>query len=244
VFTTLQSAPQNDQCQLPPSLGASLPGAPQFEPAVDTAYSDGPVSEPRKLNEVDADAFVREYTKAVQGIASRVARSSKMGSMCGAAADPEDLFQVGIMAGLTAAQKYDPGKGKRQQNYIYMMAEFAMRDYLRNEFPHAMVQKFGVERLVLEDGSNIEQSVAVSQAVGTLSDRKKEMIQLYFVDGESCAEIGRRWEVSRERARQILEETLSELRGALSIEKKEPVFAVPPTGGVSHRNPQEGNPPC
>ena len=63
----------------------------------------------------------------------------------------------------------------------------------------------------------------INQTLDTLTDREKEVIKLYFGIGEETAhtleEIGQRFNLTRERARQIKEKALRRLKHSSSSQR-------------------------
>jgi len=214
VHTTVQPAPSNEQFQLPSFVGEAICLDALFGSAVDTAIPDAPLP---ICNEVDGDKFVAEYTKAVHGIAARVLRVSRLGKICAATVQEDDLFQVGIMAGLDAARRWDPSKKKTLANWVYYKAEKAMLDNLRKEVPHAISQRYSTECEAVQDPVDLEMLASVSQVVSRLTPRQKQFVQLFYVEDRNGEECGLIMGVTREAVRQLKERTLRDLRGMMGV---------------------------
>jgi RNA polymerase primary sigma factor len=172
-----------------------------------------------------------ELFRANKGLLYKFAR---MYSGIDQAVDTEDLIQAGYMGLMEAERTYDESKSKWSTWAAYYIRK-AMREAVginttRIRAHHHAISldaPVGDEEGditlmdMLEDESlpeassgliRAERAAAVREAVSRLEDRRRGAVELHDLEGQSFAQIGRRWGVTRENVRQLRDRALRDLR--------------------------------
>lgn len=148
--------------------------------------------------------------------------------------DLDDLMQAGYMGLIEAERTYDESKGKWSTWAAYYIRK-AMREAVGINTTRVRAHNHTISLDVpldagegditlmdiLEDESipeassgliEAERAVAVREAVHRLEERKREVVEKHDLEGQSFAEIGRSWGLTRERVRQLRDKALRDLR--------------------------------
>ena len=130
-----------------------------------------------------------------------------------------DLMQEGRIGLWQAIQHYDPGRGRTFASYAWVAIEWRLwaatenSDQEQNDEAEAWLE---IVDEIEEEWWRGQVRQALLEAVGRLPVRLERLIRLeYGLDGQgwhSLAAIGRLWEISRERVRQLHEDALVRLR--------------------------------
>jgi RNA polymerase sigma factor (sigma-70 family) len=152
----------------------------------------------------------------------------------------DDLFQIGMIAALSAARRFEAGK-KALRWWIYMKVNYAIADASRSDkidcwresqMPESSSANFlnlcsrstalldGEDKagrasptLGLEMRGDIEaEKIDLVDAMSLLTERQESLVRMVYFGGMSMAEAGRNFNITRERARQIHDEALGGLR--------------------------------
>jgi RNA polymerase sigma factor (sigma-70 family) len=164
---------------------------------------------------VKAEQDVETIVQQNQGlVALLVGRTLRRCPRLPAVYDHDDLYALGSMGLLSAARTYDPQRGVAFSTYAYRCIEHAILGALKREWDQQIecvcLSQFTVE----EDENPIEDQIhdlapdasemalhrcdreILEAAMEGIADRQKEVIRSIYFEGESIAEIARRWRLS------------------------------------------------
>lgn len=148
--------------------------------------------------------------------------------------DLDDLMQAGYMGLIEAERTYDESKSKWSTWAAYYIRK-AMREAvginttrirahhhaisldapLGDEDDDATLMDKLEDESIPDASSGLieaERAAAVREAVSRLEGQKRDVVELHDLEGQSLAQIGRSWDLSRERVRQLREKALLDLR--------------------------------
>ncbi len=111
-----------------------------------------------------------------------------------------DLINEGNLGLIKAAEKFDETRGFKFISYAVW--------WIRQSILQALAEQSRIVRLPLNQ-------VEIDRALSTLTDREKEIIQMFFGIGQqemTLEEIGDKFGLTRERVRQIKEKAIRRLR--------------------------------
>lgn len=149
--------------------------------------------------------------------------------------DADDLIQAGYMGLVEAERTYDGSKGKSWVGWAAWHVKNAMatavgikgtreRAHLHtisldaplgDEDDDAPLMDKLVDESIPDASSGLieaERAAAVREAVSRLEGKKRDVVELHDLEGQSLAQIGRSWDLNRERVRQLREKALRDLR--------------------------------
>lgn len=172
-----------------------------------------------------------ELFRANKGLLYKFAR---MYSGIDPAVDIEDLIQAGYMGLMDAEKTYDESKSKWSTWAAFYIRK-AMREAvginttrirahhhtvsldapLGDEDDDATLMDKLEDESIPDASSGLieaERAAAVREAVSRLEGQKRDVVELHDLEGQSLAQIGRSWDLSRERVRQLREKALLDLR--------------------------------
>lgn len=113
----------------------------------------------------------------------------------------EDLFQVGFIGALDALNNYSNKKRSVFYNRIHQKIIKEIQSYINSENKNTFEKDIIEQENIIEDKENI---ILIYEYIKTLSDKEKQIINLYFYENYSFAEISTMLNVSRQRIEQIL----------------------------------------
>jgi RNA polymerase primary sigma factor len=128
--------------------------------------------------------------------------------------DYDDLYSLGNIGLLSAARTYDPQRGVAFSTYAYRCIEHAILGALKREWDQ-QIECVCLSQLSAEEDENpIEDQIRdtapdaskvalhrsdrelLDAAMAGLPDRQQEVIRSIYFDGESIADVARRWRLS------------------------------------------------
>jgi len=133
----------------------------------------------------------------------------------------EDVAQMGRIYILKALEDYSPDAGMTLSSYVIQRIRWGLNHSLRGHMPKAKheVYHFSIDDMnedqsdrwhpaTEEEQRDTDEDIFLAMikptAELTLTDREREMLRLKYVEGETLAQIGKRFHVTRERVRQII----------------------------------------
>jgi RNA polymerase sigma factor (sigma-70 family) len=135
-------------------------------------------------------------------------------------AEGKDLRQIGRIAFWYALQHYDPQRGMRFSTFAWM----AIRHRVWQAIAQATKLKGWLETPLHQDQigelnaewQRVQLRRALEEGLADLSERQRQVIEWYYgwdgAEARTFAEIGRDWQVSRQRIREIHDGALVVLR--------------------------------
>lgn len=153
--------------------------------------------------------------------------------------DRDDIKAICEDALITAVRRWEPTRGKFSTCYVWAVIGRLSTYHRLNrpkgyrlkdrQAPYPRVESFDqlVMAQTLDDPADAaasrrlemaELSDLLSVAMQGLTTRGKAVVQARFQDGKSLADIGRDFGFTRERARQILDESLGEIRSRIGVQ--------------------------
>lgn len=165
-------------------------------------------------------------------------RVDKYAKLYGLPADyKEDILQNAFVKFLTNLTEYDPSKGKLT-TYIYYLIDGMIRKELQRSNKNREREKTVLDRGAHEDDGGIspatvpqsrepnpsesldksapEETNEIKQAIDSLPEVQKKIVNLYFYSGKTLQEIGDEIGLTRERIRQVLNNALEALKHRLT----------------------------
>jgi RNA polymerase sigma factor (sigma-70 family) len=151
----------------------------------------------------------------------------------------DDLRQIGAMAAVDAASRYDPSKNKQFDSWVYLCVVNRISDEARaermrmkrecqliTEYHHdPVVAELSDSTIRMDNNAALTDPAALSAdalvgdavlvlglAVRKLSPRLRALMTLLYSEGFTQSEVARMWVVSRQRIEQLKREALSQLR--------------------------------
>jgi len=156
--------------------------------------------------------------------------------------DAQDVVSGVFLKIETALGRYDSGKASLS-SWIYAITRNAVRDYFRRIHP---CEDIGEMPGLQDEGESPEEAAqrhemlgALNDALGTLSDRERDVIVMRYYLGMSPGEVAQRMGISYSNEGFIQSTALKKLRGILSETRPHPE-ATPKKGQGGERLPFPG----
>lgn len=229
----------NGEAELPFLVGEAIPGELEAEPS---GADSGIESDVPFQFSTHPERVVSDFTRMVRHLARKSASNR---------VTEDDLFQIGMIAALSAARRFEHGK-KALRWWIYMKVNYAIADASRSDkidgwreqqapdigrgvptITGLLQQRVNEAEdqinkssstLGLEMRGDIEaEKIDLEDAFSLLTERQESLVRMVYFGGMSMAEAGRNFNITRERARQIHDEALGILREGMRDKVQEEV---------------------
>jgi RNA polymerase sigma-70 factor (ECF subfamily) len=175
------------------------------------------------------------YHRLVMTIASRILRD---------AGEAEDLMQAVFLEVFRSSAQFDPAKGSTKVwllQYAYHRS-FNRRHYLslRGLYEHSTKAEDEPERMLSKNShshSAMESSHLVKEALGSLNDAQRKVLELAFYEGLTMREIAGKTGDSFDSVRHNYYRGLEKLRMLLCCERESSLDPTAPGERVPHAKP-------
>lgn len=135
-----------------------------------------------------------------------------------AGADAADAVQVGMLALMRAAERYNPGRGVRFSTFGYFVAR---RDVLRWAAKESRRRCLPIQdapdRPAPSEPASGSEASRLRHNLRLLASRHRQVLQLRYEQGLTLEAAGERMGVSKQRAFQIQSQALAALRKLMDV---------------------------